>query len=822
MNDYNPLIVEPKWQKKWLEEKIYRAEDSSDKPKYYALVEFPYCSGEGLHIGHAFTNTIMDVVARKKRMTGFNVMHPMGWDSFGLPTENYAVKTGIQPQVITDRNIKRFKETDNKLGISYDWEREIDTSNPDYYKWTQWIFLQFYKKGLAYKAETPVGWCPSCKSILANEEIVNGNCERCGTQAEYKRQSQWLLKITAYADRLADELDLVDYPDYVKASQRNWIGKTFGVNIDYPVVDSDMVISCYSTRPDTNFGATFVVIAPEHPLVSRLTTAENKESVSEYLKKAQKKSEMERTDLAKEKTGVFIGSYCLNRLNNKKMPIYVADFAILTAGTGIVVGVPAHDERDYAFAKKFNLEIIPVIKSKKRDWDFEKGPLTDIDDAFVFNSDFLNEMPVKEAIEKVINFLEEKGWGKRAINYHLRDWVFSRQHYWGEPIPMINCSKCGLVPVPEDQLPVKLPEVEKYQPTNTGESPLANIKEWVETTCPECGGPARRETDTMPQWAGSSWYYLRYCDPNNQKQLADSQLLDYWLPVDLYIGGAEHNTLHLLYSRFWHKFLNDLDLVPGKEPYASRRQHGIILGEDGFKMSKSRGNVINPTDMVEKIGADALRLYLLFMGPYESTMPWDTKGTEGTIRFLNRVWKLSQEKISTQTPRLLSQALAKTIKKVGEDLDNFKFNTAIAAMMEFINAWQEDKEGLSKDDLKKFILILAPLAPHLAEELWSLIHTDLSTDSRGSAEISGKNQWKSVHKQSWPTFDKTLLIEDEVTIVVQVNGKVRGQIKMANGEWKMENKAVEQAKKEGTVSKFLTGEPKKVIFIPGKLINFVI
>lgn len=856
MSDYDPLKLEPKWQKKWLEEKIYRAEDSSNKPKYYALVEFPYPSGSGLHMGHAFTYALNDVLARKKRMDGYNVLCPMGWDAFGLPTENYAIKTGIHPVEVTKKNTAIFKEQDLSLGMSFDWEREINTSDPDYYKWTQWIFLQIYKKGLAYKAETPVGWCPSCKSILANEEIVSGNCERCGTQAEYKRQSQWLLKITAYADRLADELDLVDYPDHVKVSQRNWIGKTKGINIEYPVVDSDLLISCYSTRPDTNFGATFVVIAPEHPLVEKLTTAENKESVSEYIKKAQKKSEMERTDLAKEKTGVFTGSYALNRLNNKKMPIYVSDFVVLTAGTGIVVGVPAHDDRDFAFAQKFHLEIIPVIKSKKGDWDFSKRPLTDIDDALVFNSDFLNDLPVKEAIEKVINYLEEKGWGERAVNYHLRDWIFSRQHYWGEPIPVVFCPSCAkttqssdiryqisefdgvdyaIVPVPEDQLPVKLPEVEKYQPTDTGESPLANIKAWVNTTCPKCGGSAKRETDTMPQWAGSSWYYLRFCDPKNQNQLASNKLLSYWMPVDIYMGGAEHTTLHLLYSRFWHKVLNDLDLVPGKEPYAARRQHGVILGEDGFKMSKSRGNVINPTEMVEKIGADALRLYLLFMGPYETTMPWDTKGTEGTVRFLNRVWKLSQKNLSAQTSRPLSQALNKVIKKVGEDIDNLKFNTAIAAMMGFINAWQEDKNGLSKEDLKKFILILAPFAPHMAEELWQRV--EVPQESRVSHVPQGLRELKargtrgtsnsrdtfiSVHQQSWPTYDKDLLVEEEVVIAVQVNGKLRGQIRMQNSECRIQNKVEEMAKKEESVSKFLTGEPKKVIFIPGKLINFVV
>ena len=835
MSDYDPASIEPKWQKRWLEEKIYKGKDFSNKPKYYALGEFPYPSGSGIHMGHTFTFTGVDTVARKKRMSGYNVMLPVGWDAFGLPTENYAIRSGIPPAKLTAVNTKNFKKQFQRLGISVDWEREINTSSPDYYKWTQWIFLQFYKRGLAYKAETPVGWCPSCRIILANEEIVGGKCERCGHEAEYRKQAQWLLKITAYADRLADELDLVDYPDYVIASQRNWIGKSSGVNIDYPVIDSNLTISCYSTRPDTNFGATFVVIAPEHPLVSQLTTAENKEKVSEYIKNAQKKSELERTDLAKEKTGVFTGSYCLNRLNNKKMPIYVSDFVVLTAGTGIVVGVPAHDERDFAFAKKFNLEIIPVIKPKKGEWNYDKGAFVDIDDALVINSGFLNGLPVKEAIEKIINYLEKKGWGKRAVNYHLRDWIFSRQHYWGEPIPVVYCAKCAkmpeisntkyqisnldgvdyaIVPVPEDQLPVELPYVEKYQPSGTGESPLAKIEEWVNTTCPRCGGPAKRETDTMPNWAGSSWYYLAYIvsdklgtqNKKNNIFLDNKKQLDYWLPVDLYIGGAEHNTLHLLYSRFWHKFLNDLGLVPGKEPYAKRLQHGVILGPDGFRMSKSRGNVVNPDDYLSRYGADVLRLYLLFLGPYESTMPWDPKGLEGLVRFTKKIWKLAFQEESLQSSPALRKKLHQTIKKVGEDLDNFKFNTAIAALMEFINCWQKDKEGLDKEDLKKFLLILAPFAPHLAEELWE----------RHDGQFS-------IHQQAWPAYDKNMLVEDEVRIVVQVNGKVRGQVTVSSLNCQKEKEVISEAQKDPAILKYLADKTiKKTVFVSGKLINFVV
>jgi leucyl-tRNA synthetase len=825
--NYQPSEIEPKWQARWQKKPLSRAQDFSKKQKYYVLEEWPYLSGEGLHIGHTFTDTIGDILARYKRMSGFNVLHPMGWDAFGLPTENSAIKTGIPPAILTARNAKRFRKQISSLGLSYDWTRETDSSNPQYYRWTQWIFLQLFKHGLAYKAETPVGWCPSCKIILANEEIVAGKCERCGAEAEYRRQKQWLLKITKYADRLADELDLVDYPDYVKKSQRDWIGRTEGVEIVYPVVGSKMTIACYSTRPETNFGATFVVIAPEHPLVSKLTTPENKNAVSKYIKESKKKSELERTELSKEKTGVFTGSYALNRLTNKKMPIWVADFVVLTAGTGIVVGVPAHDQRDFEFAKEYGLEIIPVIKPKSGPpaggWDFNKGPYLEIGDerAVVFNSGFLDGLTPLKAIEKVTDYLVKKGWSKKAKNYHLRDWIFSRQHYWGEPIPIIDCPKCGsasspqAVPVPEKDLPIKLPEVEKYQPTDTGESPLAKIKDWVNVVCPKCGSAARRETDTMPNWAGSSWYYLRFCDPKNAKQFGERSKLNYWLPVDIYLGGAEHTTLHLLYSRFWHKFLNDIGVVPGKEPYVARRQHGVILGEDGFRMSKSRGNVVNPDAVVAKFGADTLRVYLMFMGPYDSTMPWNTKGLEGCYRFLSRIWRLysasgrttsASGRIAQKTSAELRGPLNRLIKKVGEDIEALKHNTAIAALMEFLNAW--NKQGsLSRAAAGDFLKLLAPFAPHLSEELWC---------------EALKNKY-SIHQQPWPKYQTKLIQEKEVVIVIQVNGKVRGQVQTQFVTSKKQGAVEKLALKEPRVAKYLSGQKiKKTIFVPGRLINFVI
>jgi leucyl-tRNA synthetase len=838
---YHPEEIEKKWLKQWEKEGPPIAKDFAKKPKYYALVEFPYPSGEGLHIGHAFTGLILEIFARKKRMAGYNVLHPMGWDSFGLPTENYAIRTGIHPTVATKKNTDQFRKQMKRLALAYNWRREIDTSDPQYYRWTQWIFLQFFKYGLAYKKETPVGWCPACKIILANEEIVNGKCERCGYQAEYRQQKQWLLEITKYADRLADEIDEMDYPDYIKASQKNWIGRTEGIEIDYPVVGQNLKISCYSTRPDTNFGATFVVIAPEHPLVSQLTTKEKKKEVARYVQQAKKKSELERVELEKVKTGVFTGSYALNQLTGEKMPIWVADFVILTAGTGIVVGVPAHDERDWQFAKKYRLEIKPVIKPQKGQWNYDKKPFLDIDEAVVFNSDFLNGMPALKAKEKIIDYLVKKKWGRRTKNYHLRDWIFSRQHYWGEPIPMVFCSHCqkkgitwwkiqegkafleknqligeaekksdlaGWFPVKEKSLPITLPPVKRYQPTDTGESPLAKVKNWVETKCPNCGHQAKRETDTMPNWAGSSWYFLRYCDTENHNSLADKKKLQYWLPVDLYLGGAEHTTLHLLYSRFWHKFLNDIGVAPGKEPYQARRQHGVILGADGYRMSKTRGNVVNPGDVVKKFGADTLRVYLMFMGPYESTMPWNTKGVEGVYRFLARVWRIYQKKgkIGHQTEAELLHQLHRLIKKVGEDIDNLKHNTAVAALMEFLNSWSR-KGSLSRKDAGAFAQLLAPFAPFLAEEIWQ--------------EILGNKT--SVHQETWPKYEMKLIKEEKVTSIIQVNGKMRGQIETAHEQAQKQIEIEKLAKKEENVAKYLGKKKiKKVVFVPGKLINFVV
>jgi len=861
MKNYSPWEIEPKWQKIWEENRLFWEVKEGKPKKFYALVEFPYPSGEGLHIGHAFTMTIMDVLARKKRMEGFNVLHPMGWDAFGLPTENYAIRTGIHPAVATAKNTARFRQQMKRLGFSYCWSREINTSDPAYYRWTQWIFLQLFKHGLAYKAQMPVGWCPRCKIVLANEEIVNGRCERCGTEAERRLQSQWLLRITAYADRLIDDLKLVDYPDFVKEAQINWIGKSEGIIIDYPVVDENgnphpevEKVSCYTTRPDTNFGATFVVVAPENPILEKLQASSFKlqAQLEKYIKMSKKKSELERTALEKEKTGVFTGWYALNRLTGKKMPIWVADFVILTAGTGIVVGVPAHDQRDFDFGRRYRLPIIPVLKPKNGSWDFNKSPYLEIDDAVVFNSDFLNGLPAAKAIEKISSYLVKKGWGRRAVNYHLRDWIFSRQHYWGEPIPMVYCQNCakkgitwwdtpegkkfkilnlkfkieelaGWFPIPEKDLPLKLPPVERYQPTDTGESPLANVKDWVNTTCPHCGGPARRETDTMPNWAGSSWYYLRYCDPQNDKKVAEPDKLKYWLPVDIYLGGGEHTTLHLLYSRFWHKFLYDIGVVPTPEPYQARRQHGVILGEDGEKMSKSRGNVVNPDEVVEKFGADTLRVYSCFMGPYDATMPWSAKGLEGAWRFLNRIWRIYQDgkKIGSKTSPELLRPLHQTIQKVTKDIDNLSYNTAIAAMMSFINKWSKGGSQLSRDDAGSFLKLLAPFAPHLAEELWHSL-TKFPTWEKMSKT--------SIHLQPWPKYDPKLVEEEEVTIVVQVNGKVRGQIKVKSArlpdgqEIRNSQAEIEKlAQSQPRVAKYLAGKtPKKVIFVPGKLINFVI
>jgi leucyl-tRNA synthetase len=807
---YDPKTIEPKWQKFWDENKYYKAEDFSDKPKYYALVEFPYPSGAGLHLGHAFTNTILDIFVRFKRMSGFNVLYPMGWDAFGLPTENYAVKTGIQPAIVTKQNTDLFRNQMKKLALAYDWDREVNTTDPSYYKWTQWIFLKFFEKGLAYKAETPVGWCPSCKIILANEEIVDGKCERCGTVSEQRMQKQWLLKITAYADVLADELDLVDYPESAKVAQRNWIGKKEGIEITYDIEGSGEKVTVFTTRPDTNFGATFVVLAPEHPLVNKITTKDQRKEIEVYVDKTRKKTELERIAEGRKKTGAFTGAFAINHLTGYKMPIWISDFALMNFGTGAVVGVPGHDMRDFEFAKEFGLKIIRVVVGKDGDTS-EITAKEQIQEEMgtMINSDFLNGLDIHTATKKIMDYMIEKGWGKKTVTYHLRDWVFSRQHYWGEPIPIVECPKCGLVALPEDQLPLKLPEVERYQPTETGESPLANITEWINTTCPKCKGPAKRETDTMPNWAGSSWYFLRYTDPDNDKEFASHEKLKYWMPVDLYLGGAEHTTLHLLYSRFWHKFLNDQGLVPGREPYQRRRQHGMILAEDGTKMSKSKGNVINPDDMIEKYGSDTVRTYLAFMGPYTQTMPWSSTGIEGSRRFMTRIWNIfqDQEKISSSSTQELGSLLNKTVKKVGEDIDKLKHNTAVAALMTFMNAWELEGAVLSKVDANKLLLILAPFAPAVTEELWQL--------------LNGGEKFSSIHQQLWPAV--TLIApEEKIEMVVMINGKRRSVIKVDNKISTDKVEVEKLAKEDEKVVKHLEGNNvKKIVFVPGRAINFV-
>ncbi|MDP2874299.1 MAG: leucine--tRNA ligase [bacterium] len=817
MTSYNPQDFEKKWQDYWDKIGVYQAEDFSAKPKQYILVEFPYPSGERLHTGHGRSYTALDAVARKYRMLGYNVLFPMGWDAFGLPAENYALRTGTDPHITTQQNIARAKTQAKSWGLSIDWNREINTTDPKYYKWTQWIFLKLFEKGLAYQAEVPVNWCPACKTNLANEEVLaDGTHERCGLMTERRLCKQWLLRITNYADRLLEDLKEVDYLPKIASQQVNWIGKTEGVTIDYPVVGNNLVVSCYSTRPDTNFGATFVVIAPEHSLVEKLTTAEQCLEVKEYLSKSQKKSELERTSLEKEKTGVFTGSYCLNRLTNKSMPIWVSDFVVASAGTGMVVGVPAHDERDFAFAKRYDLEITPVLRPRDgASWDFQKAPYTELDKAEIINSDFLDGLSARAAIEKISSYLVEKGWGKRSSNYHLRDWVFSRQHYWGEPIPIIHCEKCGIVAVPEKDLPVELPSLAKYQPTETGESPLATAKEWVETACPKCGGKGRRETDTMPNWAGSNWYYIRYLDPDNGTALVDKKKAEYWLPVDLYNGGMEHTTLHLLYSRFIYKFLYDIGVAPTKEPYARRRSHGVVLGPGGQKMSKSKGNVVNPDEVIAAFGADAYRLYEMFMGPFDQMISWDPRGVEGVFRFLKKVWRFFSEenfKQEKQSSPEVKKALHSLIKKVGDDIESLHFNTAVAALMEFTNTLSSD-EVLGKEEISIFLRILAPLAPHLAEELYARVFPDLYS----------RDPKFTIHLQEWPKYDSQLLEQGQVTILVQVDGKLRGKLEVSR----------EDSINKEVISKLALGVKKvaervgartfrQVVFVPGKIINFVV
>jgi len=800
MIKYNPQKIEKKWQESWSKQKLHQAEDFSKKPKKYIMVEFPYPSGDGLHVGHVRPYVALDALSRKKRMEGYNVLYPMGWDAFGLPTENYAIKTGIHPTEVTKKNISVFKKQMDSLGLSFDWSREINTTDPKYYKWTQWIFLQLFKKGLAYQDKMPINWCPSCKIGLANEEVVSGRCERCGAQTEKKVIKQWMLKITQYADRLIDDLEKVNYLEKIKTQQINWVGRSYGTEIDFQIVNSSEKITVFTTRTDTSFGITALVIAPEHPLLEKLTVEENKEEVKKYVLASKKKSELERTQLDKEKTGVFLGSYCINPVNNEKIPIWISDYVIATYGGGAVMIVPAHDKRDYQFAKKYKIEIREVVSGG----DISKQAFVDY--GKLINSDQFNGLKSKQAINKITKWLEENNSGRKTVQYKLRDWIFSRQHYWGEPIPIIHCDKCGQVAVSEEDLPVELPYVEKYEPTQTGESPLAKMDDWVKVNCPQCGGPGKRETDTMPNWAGSSWYFLRYIDSENDREFADSKKLKYWLPIDLYNGGMEHTTLHLLYSRFWHKFLYDQKLVPTSEPYGRRYSHGVVLAEDGHKMSKSFDNVIKPDDVVDQFGADTLRVYEMFMGPFDQAINWSTQGVQGCFRFLNRVWQIfnDPEKIGKVTSQNLATHLHQLIKKVDQDIEAMKFNTAIAAFMKFTNLWTEDKRFLSKKEAETFLKLLAPTAPHIGEELWE--------------KLGNK---KSIFLEKWPSYDEKLTQEDSWQLVIQINGKVRDKIEVKKGISKKEAK--ELALSQDRIKKWLNNEePKKIIYVSGKLINLVV
>ena len=799
---YDHKQVEKKWQDIWDEAHCFEAENGSDKEKFYALVEFPYPSGQGLHVGHPRSYTALDIVARKKRMQGYNVLYPMGWDAFGLPTENYAIKNHVHPAEVTKKNIARFKSQLKALGLSFDWSREINTTDPNYYKWTQWIFLQLFKHGLAYKKEMNVNWCTSCKCVLANEEVVNGVCERCGSEVVHKTKSQWMLAITKYAQRLIDDLDDVDYIERVKVQQRNWIGRSTGAEVDFKTTEGD-TLTVYTTRPDTLFGATYMVISPEHPAVEKWADKlANIDAVRAYREEAARKSDFERTELNKDKTGVQLdGVAAINPFNGKQIPIFVSDYVLMGYGTGAIMAVPAHDDRDWEFAKKFGCEIIEVVSGGE---DVQKAAFTAKDETGILvNSDFLNGKTVKDAIPAMIEWLEQKGIGRAKVQYKLRDWVFSRQRYWGEPIPIVHCDKCGYVAVPEDQLPLELPNVHTYEPTDNGESPLAHMTDWVNTTCPCCGGPAKRETDTMPQWAGSSWYFLRYMDPHNDKALASKEALEYWSPVDWYNGGMEHTTLHLLYSRFWHKFLYDIGVVPTKEPYAKRTSHGMILGENGEKMSKSRGNVVNPDEIVDTYGADTMRLYEMFIGDFEKAAPWSPKSIKGCRRFLERVWALAEKVKDGDTYSKEHEVLMhRTIKKVGEDADSLKANTAIAALMTMLNEFYD--KGVNRAEYMAFLTLLNPFAPHITEELWQQM------GGEGLLSIA-----------PWPQYDEAKTVEDTVEIAVQVNGKLKCTIKLPVDCDKQV--AIDTALAEEKVQHAVEGKQMvKQIVVPGKIVNLVV
>ena len=802
MNKYNPSEIEPKWQKKWEEAGVFHASNTSDKPKYYALIEFPYPSGQGLHVGHPRPYTALDVVARKRRMEGYNVLYPIGWDAFGLPAENYAIKNHVHPEEITKKNIARFKQQIQSLGISFDWSREISTIDPKYYKWTQWIFLQLFKNGLAYKKEMSVNWCTSCKCVLANEEVVNGVCERCGSEVIHKVKSQWMLKITAYAQRLIDDLDLVDYPDRVKTQQKNWIGRSEGAEVDFNTTAGDK-LTVYTTRPDTLYGATYMVVSPEHPFIEKWADQlQNLDAVRAYQAEAAKKSDFERTEVAKDKTGVRLeGVEAINPLTGTTIPIFISDYVLVSYGTGAIMAVPAHDTRDWEFAKKFDLPIIEVVKGG----DVQKEAFTDCDTGIMVNSGILDGMTVEEAKVRIKDYLEETGIGHRKVNYKLRDWVFARQRYWGEPIPIVHCEKCGYVPIDESELPLVLPQVDSYEPTDNGESPLSKMTDWVNTTCPKCGGKAMRETDTMPQWAGSSWYFLRYMDPHNDESFASKEALNYWHQVDWYNGGMEHTTLHLLYSRFWHKFLYDIGQVPTAEPYAKRTSHGMILGENGEKMSKSRGNVVNPDDVVNEFGADTLRLYEMFIGDFEKAAPWSNAGIKGCRRFIERYWNLQSILVDGEAIRPeMENSFHKAIKKVSYDIENLKFNTAIAALMAFMNVIAE-KGSINKAELSVFTMLLNPFAPHVTEEVWSEMKL-------GEGMVT---------EQIWPKYDESKCKDDVIEIVVQVNGKVRTRLSVAADIQK--DDAIALAKAEDRIAAEINGKNVvEEIYVPGKLVNIVV
>ena len=802
MEMYNHHTVEKKWQKIWDDEKAFKTENDYTKPKFYALVEFPYPSGQGLHVGHPRPYTALDIVARKRRMQGYNVLYPMGWDAFGLPTENYAIKNKIHPKIITKNNVAHFKEQLHSLGYSFDWDREINTTDPGYYKWTQWIFLKLFKAGLAYKKEMPINWCTSCKVGLANEEVVNGVCERCGSPVVRKVKSEWMLKITNYADKLIEGLKDVDYIERVKTSQINWIGRSEGAEVDFAIAGKEDKLRVYTTRPDTLFGATYMVVSPEHPLIDKYKDEiTNWDEIMTYREMAAKKSDFERTELAKDKTGVVLGGLtAINPINNTEIPIWISDYVLMTYGTGAIMAVPAHDDRDWEFAKKFNLSMIQVVEGKDGPVDINEAAFTDVATGKMINSGFLTGLSVEEAKEKVKDFLTENKIGNRKVNYKLRDWVFSRQRYWGEPIPIVHCDKCGYVPLDESELPLLLPEVESYMPTDNGESPLAAMTDWVNTTCPCCGGPAKRETDTMPQWAGSSWYFLRYTDPKNTEALASKEALEYWLPVDWYNGGMEHTTLHLLYSRFWHKFLYDQKIVPTPEPYQKRTSHGMILGENGEKMSKSRGNVVNPDDIVNDYGADTLRTYEMFIGAFDLSASWSEDGVKGCRRFLERVWKLQSMMTEDEGySKDLETKMHQTIKKVSNDFENMKFNTAIAAMMSLINEFYK-KNSVTKGEYKTLITLLNPVAPHMTEEIWSI--------------LGGEGR---LYQTAWPEYEEAKTVESTVEIAVQINGKTKATISIGKDDPKDDV----LAKAKEALGDKLSGNIIKEIYVPGRIVNIV-